>query len=158
MSNQVTAADRILDPVPMTAHMLNPAQVLVRLNQVVLIWECEQKSGNNLTVRGKLATIFQADHDRLLQAFLHLAKFMQLRSTHPSSLRLQAGLENSSIEISLIDAGPPLSENIRQHIFDRYRDFSLDSELGADGFHADLRLPLATGIDEPPDKSLTPPA
>jgi PAS domain S-box-containing protein len=101
---------------------------------------------DNLEVANDLAIEFQADQERLSQAIVSLAGFMQLRCHVPSSLRLKTRREGSCLEICLSDSGPLLSENLRQHIFDRYRDFSIDGELSKDGLNTDLRLPLAERI------------
>jgi hypothetical protein len=91
--------------------------------------------------------VFKLDRDRLPQALNHLATFLRLQAINPAEFHADVSVNDSGIVFKFKNSGPPLDEHIRKHMFDRYKDFSLDACLPpASAFHADLRLPLAALI------------
>lgn len=93
-----------------------------------------------------LDTSLKVDRERLCQAVASLMRFMLARSDNDNGVRITAVKRAANLELSIHDQGPLIPDQIRNQVFDRFKDFSLDLDQRFSSFHADLRLPLAGKI------------
>ncbi|MCC7531731.1 MAG: PAS domain S-box protein [Candidatus Melainabacteria bacterium] len=102
------------------------------------------RSGVQIETSGEITALFKVDQERLAIAVHHLARFLQNRSA--ATLMVQVNYDDSRLEIFLLDSGPVIPESVAETLFERYKDNSMDNDLPAGDFIADLRLPLAARI------------
>ncbi len=113
----------------------------------------------NFELSGELKnSSFPADRERLRQAIYYLAVFMQICADSNTKPEISAKHDLDSIEIKIKCAGVALADNLKEVIFERYKDFSLNEIIlqqnpltknsSFANFNADLRLPLAARIIE----------
>lgn len=94
----------------------------------------------------RLGQPFPIDADRILQAMNNLMKYLVYRNPRPALIRFQINQVVQGVEFQIFDQGPPISPTVKDSIFLRLKDQSLNEPMTESSFHAELSMPLAWQI------------